>query len=69
EGCEPTNYFEAISSPECDKWVVAMEEEVETLHKNKTWELVKLPKEKCNTPKKRVASEICPGALLHNAQR
>ncbi|GJY27089.1 retrovirus-related pol polyprotein from transposon TNT 1-94 [Tanacetum coccineum] len=27
EGCEPTNYFEAISSPECDKWVVAMEEE------------------------------------------
>ncbi|GJT97762.1 retrovirus-related pol polyprotein from transposon TNT 1-94 [Tanacetum coccineum] len=46
EGCEPTNYFEAISSPECDKWVVAMEEEVESLHKNKTWELVKLPKEK-----------------------
>ncbi|GJX70600.1 retrovirus-related pol polyprotein from transposon TNT 1-94 [Tanacetum coccineum] len=28
EGCEPTNYFEAISSPECDKWVVAMKEEV-----------------------------------------
>nr|GEV02395.1 retrovirus-related Pol polyprotein from transposon TNT 1-94 [Tanacetum cinerariifolium] len=25
---EPTNYLEAISSPECDKWVVAMEEEV-----------------------------------------
>ncbi|GKD06180.1 gypsy type transposase, partial [Tanacetum coccineum] len=46
EGCEPTNYFEAISSPECDKWVVAMEEEVESLHKNETWELVKLPKEK-----------------------
>ncbi|GJV61524.1 retrovirus-related pol polyprotein from transposon TNT 1-94 [Tanacetum coccineum] len=44
--CEPTNYLEAISSPECDKWVVAMEEEVESLHKNKTWELVKLPKEK-----------------------
>ncbi|GJR98627.1 retrovirus-related pol polyprotein from transposon TNT 1-94 [Tanacetum coccineum] len=46
EGCEPTNYFEAISSPECDKWVVAMKEEVESLHKNETWELVKLPKEK-----------------------
>nr|GEX07431.1 retrovirus-related Pol polyprotein from transposon TNT 1-94 [Tanacetum cinerariifolium] len=26
---------------------VAMEEEVESLHKNETWELVKLPKEKC----------------------
>nr|GEW11025.1 retrovirus-related Pol polyprotein from transposon TNT 1-94 [Tanacetum cinerariifolium] len=28
KNCEPTNYLEAISSPECDKWVVAMEEEV-----------------------------------------
>nr|GEY18643.1 retrovirus-related Pol polyprotein from transposon TNT 1-94 [Tanacetum cinerariifolium] len=28
ENCEPINYLEAISSPECDKWVVAMEEEV-----------------------------------------
>ncbi|GJT74850.1 retrovirus-related pol polyprotein from transposon TNT 1-94 [Tanacetum coccineum] len=28
EGCEPTNYFEAISSLKCDKWVVAMKEEV-----------------------------------------
>nr|GEU84370.1 retrovirus-related Pol polyprotein from transposon TNT 1-94 [Tanacetum cinerariifolium] len=37
---------EAISSPECDKWVMEMEEEVESLHKNESWELVKLPKEK-----------------------
>nr|GEW71301.1 retrovirus-related Pol polyprotein from transposon TNT 1-94 [Tanacetum cinerariifolium] len=28
ENSEPTNYLEAISSPECDKWVVLMEEEV-----------------------------------------
>nr|GEW92020.1 retrovirus-related Pol polyprotein from transposon TNT 1-94 [Tanacetum cinerariifolium] len=46
KNCEPTNYLEAISRPECDKWAVAMEEEVESLHKNETWELVKLPKEK-----------------------
>ncbi|GJX19222.1 retrovirus-related pol polyprotein from transposon TNT 1-94 [Tanacetum coccineum] len=46
EGCETINYFEAISSPEYDKWVVAMKETVESLHKNETWELVKLPKEK-----------------------
>nr|GEY58209.1 hypothetical protein [Tanacetum cinerariifolium] len=46
ENCETTNYLEAISSPECDKWVVAIEEEVESLHKNRTWELVKLLKEK-----------------------
>ncbi|GJT48090.1 retrovirus-related pol polyprotein from transposon TNT 1-94 [Tanacetum coccineum] len=46
EGCVPTNYFEAISSPECDKWVVVMKNEVKSLQKNETWELVKLPKEK-----------------------
>nr|GEU55403.1 retrovirus-related Pol polyprotein from transposon TNT 1-94 [Tanacetum cinerariifolium] len=46
ENCEPKNYLEAISSPECDKWVVAMEGEVESLQKNKTCELVKLSKEK-----------------------
>nr|GEU33858.1 retrovirus-related Pol polyprotein from transposon TNT 1-94 [Tanacetum cinerariifolium] len=34
KNCEPTNYLEEISSLECDKWVVAMEEEVESLHKN-----------------------------------
>nr|GEU33857.1 hypothetical protein [Tanacetum cinerariifolium] len=34
KNCEPTNYLEAISSLECDKWVVTMEEEVESLHKN-----------------------------------
>nr|GEY91209.1 retrovirus-related Pol polyprotein from transposon TNT 1-94 [Tanacetum cinerariifolium] len=44
--CEPTNYLEAISSPKGDKYVVAMEDEVESLHKNETWELVKFPKEK-----------------------
>nr|GFA27763.1 retrotransposon protein, putative, Ty1-copia subclass [Tanacetum cinerariifolium] len=31
---------------QCDL-VVTMEEDVESLHKNETWELVKLPKEKC----------------------
>nr|GEW19632.1 retrovirus-related Pol polyprotein from transposon TNT 1-94 [Tanacetum cinerariifolium] len=46
---EPTNYLEAISCPERDKWVVAMEGQVESLHKlfrGKTLGLVKLPKEK-----------------------
>nr|GEW12054.1 retrovirus-related Pol polyprotein from transposon TNT 1-94 [Tanacetum cinerariifolium] len=46
ENFEPTNCLEAISSPKCDKWVVEMEKEVKSLHKNETWELVKLPKEK-----------------------
>nr|GEX26143.1 retrovirus-related Pol polyprotein from transposon TNT 1-94 [Tanacetum cinerariifolium] len=46
KNCEPANYLEAISSLEYDKWVVAMEEEVKSFHKNKTWELVKPSKEK-----------------------
>nr|GEX99708.1 retrotransposon protein, putative, Ty1-copia subclass [Tanacetum cinerariifolium] len=46
ENCKPTNYLEAISSPKCDNCVVAMEEEVESLHKNETWELVTFPKKK-----------------------
>nr|GFB88021.1 retrotransposon protein, putative, Ty1-copia subclass [Tanacetum cinerariifolium] len=46
ENYEPKKYLEAILSLECDKWVMPMEEEVESLHKNKTLELVKLPKEK-----------------------
>jgi hypothetical protein len=41
---EPSTYSEAITSSEFAQWVVAMNEENESLHKNQTWELVKLPK-------------------------
>ncbi|KAG8490688.1 hypothetical protein CXB51_013811 [Gossypium anomalum] len=43
---EPSNYSEAISCEESEKWMFAMQEEMESLHKNKTWDLVKLPKGK-----------------------
>jgi len=36
----PRNLQEALSDP---KWRIAMHEEMEALHKNKTWDLVKLP--------------------------
>jgi hypothetical protein len=36
----PRNLQEALSDP---KWRTAMHEEMEALHKNKTWDLVKLP--------------------------
>jgi hypothetical protein len=36
----PSNLQEALSDP---KWRIAMHEKMETLHKNKTWDLVKLP--------------------------
>jgi hypothetical protein len=37
----PRNLQEALNVP---KWRTAMHEEIEALHKNKTWDLVKLPK-------------------------
>jgi hypothetical protein len=41
---EPSTYSEAVTSSESAQWVVAMNEEIESLHKNQTWELVKLPR-------------------------
>ncbi|KAG8497429.1 hypothetical protein CXB51_008736 [Gossypium anomalum] len=42
---QPSNYSEAISCEDSEKWMFAMQEEMEeSLHKNKTWDLVKLPK-------------------------
>ncbi|KAL5757330.1 hypothetical protein ACOSP7_019941 [Xanthoceras sorbifolium] len=43
---EPSTYSEAISCDDSAKWLVAMQEEVESLHKNRTWDLVKPPKDK-----------------------
>ena len=41
---EPCTYKKAISSDEAAEWTVAMTEEMESLHKNQTWELVKPPR-------------------------
>ncbi|KAK8936753.1 hypothetical protein KSP39_PZI011993 [Platanthera zijinensis] len=41
---DPRSFKEAIESNESSQWMAAMEEEIESLHKNKTWELVYLPK-------------------------
>ncbi|KAG8474393.1 hypothetical protein CXB51_033749 [Gossypium anomalum] len=43
---EPSNYSEAISCEDSEKWMFAVQEEMESLHKNKTWDLVKLSKGK-----------------------
>ncbi|KAG8478507.1 hypothetical protein CXB51_028390 [Gossypium anomalum] len=43
---EPSNYSEASSCEDSEKWMFAMQEEMESLYKNKTWDLVKLPKGK-----------------------
>ncbi|KAL1540760.1 Retrovirus-related Pol polyprotein from transposon TNT 1-94 [Salvia divinorum] len=41
---EPSTYKEAVSGSERAKWLAAMGEEMESLWKNLTWELVKRPK-------------------------
>lgn len=41
---EPQTYQEAISSPKSAKWISAMEEEMESLRLNETWQLQPLPK-------------------------
>jgi hypothetical protein len=43
---EPYNYSEAITSADCNNWMTAMQDDMESLEKNGTWDLVKLPKNK-----------------------
>lgn len=43
---EPSTYSEAVTSVDSNKWMTAMHDEMESLEKNGTWELVKLPSEK-----------------------
>ncbi|KAG8500580.1 hypothetical protein CXB51_002706 [Gossypium anomalum] len=43
---EPSNYSEAVSCEDSEKWMFTMQEEMESLHKNRTWDLVKLSKGK-----------------------
>ena len=40
---EPRDYKDAISSVDSSSWLVAMEEEIESLNKNHTWDLVPFP--------------------------
>ncbi|KAG8479441.1 hypothetical protein CXB51_029725 [Gossypium anomalum] len=42
----PVTYQEAMESLESDKWKSAMDEEMQSLRKNNTWELAQLPKGK-----------------------
>ncbi|RWR77058.1 Retrovirus-related Pol polyprotein from transposon TNT 1-94 [Cinnamomum micranthum f. kanehirae] len=46
EECVPTTYKYAKRHSESVEWQAAMDEEMKSLHKNDTWELVQLPKGK-----------------------
>ena len=43
---DPKSWKEAMTSTDKDKWVVAMEKEMESLHANEVWDLVELPKDR-----------------------
>ena len=40
---EPTSYSDAVSCDNSAKWLIAMNEEIESLNRNRTWDLVKPP--------------------------
>lgn len=43
---EPRSYDEAMSSVQKDKWIIAMQDEIESMKENKTWNLVELPSDR-----------------------
>ena len=43
---EPSTYEVAVICSDSGKWMLAMQEERESLHKNGTWDMVRLPKGK-----------------------
>jgi hypothetical protein len=45
---EPATYKEAIRCADSENWISAMHEEMQSLEKNSTWEVVPLPKKKKN---------------------
>ena len=46
DGSKPESYVEAKHMEDSLKWELAMQEEMDSLHKNHTWELTPLPKGK-----------------------
>ena len=40
---EPTNYEEAIMSPDSNKWLEAMKSEIGSMYENKVWTFMDLP--------------------------
>jgi hypothetical protein len=43
---ECSNYSKAITFADCNNWMTGIQGEMESLEKNDTWDLVKLPKYK-----------------------
>ena len=44
EDGEPSTFHEALNGSDASLWMTPMQEEIEALHRNNTWELIELPK-------------------------
>jgi len=51
---EPTSYQEAIDSPNHKEWMDAIRDEMDSIARNKVWELVDLPPQRKYIENKRV---------------
>ena len=49
---EPTNYEEAMMSPDCTKWLEAMKSEMRSMYENKVWTLIDFPDDQRSMEKK-----------------
>ncbi|KAF3667077.1 hypothetical protein FXO38_08785 [Capsicum annuum] len=43
---DPSYYSEVVSCDDFGQWMISMQEKMESLHRNDTWDLVRLPKDK-----------------------
>lgn len=72
EDDEPVTFKQAIKDSDRERWLVAMEEEMESLYKNKTWEVVPLPEGKttigCKWVYKRKADSSELGGTRYKAR-
>ena len=46
---EPTNYEEAMVSPDSANWLKAMRSEIRSVYENKVWTLIDLPNDRRDT--------------------
>ena len=51
---KPTNYEEAMMSPDSAKWFEAMKSEMGSMYENKVWTLVDLPDDRQSIENKRI---------------
>ena len=68
---EPTNYEEAMMSPDSVKWLKAMKTEMGSMYENKVWTLIDLPDDRWAIPNKWIfkrKTDIDSSVTIYKAQ-